>query len=162
MIAERCRHILVHVNWPFVMLSTISGKKKNVRARVFCMTVIEIAVKDNQTVFEILFICRRLFKLIEEKSLRTQYHVWCVVRVCSWSVFVLFYYLYINWETSGIQVFWSGQQVLPFLKNILEFRVRPECSSNILYLKFLEFPRFLLIYKYIHLTVCMFADGFLL
>lgn len=61
------------------MLLTISGKKKkqkkNVRARVFCMTVIEIAVKDNQTVFEILFICRRLFKLIEEKSLRTQYHV---------------------------------------------------------------------------------------
>lgn len=107
MIAERCRHILVHVNWPFVMLSTISGKKKNVRARVFCMTVIEIAVKDNQTVFEILFICRRLFKFIEEKSLRTQYHVWCVVRVCSWSVFVLFYYLYINWETSGIHLEWS-------------------------------------------------------
>lgn len=133
MIAERCRHILVHVNWPFVMLLTISGKKrkkekKNVRARVFCMTVIEIAVKDNQTVFEILFICRRLFKLIEEKSLRTQYHVWCVVRVCSWSVFVLFYYLYINWETSGIQVFWSGQQVLPFLKNILESRI--PCTSR--------------------------------
>lgn len=54
------------------MLSTISGKKR-LRARVLYM--IEIAVKDNQTVFEILFICRRLFKLIEEKSLRTQYHV---------------------------------------------------------------------------------------